>query len=76
MTYEENLRNTAEELQEHYNKTRNPFNLSDNLIPFRVFEECAAYCLKKQAEAYSMGFFDGCGDSARDTDLQELGLIP
>lgn len=73
MTYEENLRKTAEEISVVI------FNCQYSGMTTNSKQECtelAAYCLKKQAEAYSMGFFDGCGDSARDTDLQELGLIP
>lgn len=80
MTYEENLRKTAEEITEAHR----------HLVNGGYSIECAIaliseYCLKKQAEAYLKGFiatnilrkgFDNENDPLIKHALKQLGLIP
>lgn len=83
MTYEEKLKKTAEEL----------YNMSPDVKCFRwegcaiqhndveAFIQLAAYCLKKQAEAYRMGILMYGGSAKHpeceiNSELKQLGLIP
>lgn len=82
MTYEENLRKTAEWfsdlwLNTPYEKVRGPYR--------KDIKQAAEYCLKKQSEAYSVAYNQvmqneislSWNDQAEiEAHLKQLGLIP
>lgn len=87
MTYEENLRKTAEELLSvadpvRFSNREDYPEVWDNLLSDWRLVDQAAYCLKNKAEAYREGYLQRTYDdndviSHTVTDhLKQLGLIP
>lgn len=79
MTYEENLRKTAEEIARHTHPDGWDSGFSEKGLVVRYLP-AAEYCLKKQADAYreAIGsFYDGDPNlKILEAKLKAIGLIP